>query len=143
MSTLSFCRFMYNIQYIAFFVNTSQIRSNYAVFDIAILLNNCNRFLYFRRLLCTTFIVNCLVMQKGTPRPSRGFCLCGHSPCLLAALKERIYDLSLAKGCPTSQDNRFLLYHSLVNHSDYSLIHPSYLRYMKCYGILSLSITLD
>ena len=37
--------------------------------------------------------------EKGTPRPSRGFCICGHSPCLLAALKERMYGLAHAKIC--------------------------------------------
>ena len=39
------------------------------------------------------------IIKKVTPRPSRGFCLCGRNPCLLAALKERMYGLAHAKSC--------------------------------------------
>ena len=51
------------------------------------------------------------MIKKGTPRPSRGFCICGHSPCLLAALKERIYDLALARGLLLATRERVYIFH--------------------------------
>ena len=48
---------------------------------------------------------------KGTPRPSRGFCICGQSPCLLAALKARLYDLALARGLLLATRERVYIFH--------------------------------
>jgi len=54
------------------------------------------------------FHVSTFILQL---QPSRGFCLSGRSPCLLAAPKGRIYGLALARGLLPATRERVYIFH--------------------------------